>query len=77
MLRSFTFLATVACCALIPANAAADTITVVPEPAGANCANGGVKITVTPTPPPPPAPPPPDQVSYVCNGADGQPGPAG
>ena len=61
----------------LPASAAADTITVVPEPAGANCPAGGVKITVTPTPPAPPAPAPPDQISYVCSGpagADGAPG---
>ena len=61
----------------LPASAAADTISVVPEPAGANCATGGVKITVTPTQPAPPAPPLPDQVSYVCSGpagVDGAPG---
>ena len=64
----------------LPASAAADTISVVPEPAGANCPAGGVKITVTPTQPAPPAPPLPDQVSYVCSGpagadgADGAPG---
>jgi hypothetical protein len=70
-------LVTLAALAVFPAAAAADTISVVPEPAGANCPAGGVKITVTPTPPAPPAPPPPDQVSYVCSGpagADGAPG---
>lgn len=61
----------------LPASAAADTITVVPEPAGVNCPAGGVKITVVPTPPAPPALPPPDQISYVCNGAAGAPGTAG
>lgn len=77
MRTSLAVLTTLAACALIPAAAAADTITVMPEPAGANCPAGGVKITVTPTQPAPPAPPLPDQVSYVCSGpagADGTPG---
>ena len=69
-------------CAATPAVAQTpgDSIEVVPEPAGANCEFGGVKITVTPgVPDPPPDPLPEPQVSYVCNGqgTPGEPGPPG
>lgn len=50
-----------------------DTIDVVPEPPGANCPTGGVKITVTHSGDP--APPP--DITYVCNGQQGPPGTPG
>ena len=68
--------AVLACLALCPsafAQATGDTIEVVPEPPGANCPTGGVRITVTHAGDP--APPP--DVTYVCNGQTGPPGTPG
>jgi hypothetical protein len=42
------------------------SVTSAPEPAGANCANGGSRFTAANS-----------VVTYACNGAQGPPGPAG
>ena len=54
----------------------ADDITVVVEPPGENCVNGGIKVTVTTTPEDPEQEPV-ETVYYVCNGQDGEPGTPG